>query len=723
MEEYTIEIGTILKNTQTETRYRIISLVDEFVIVCQMDTTITNVFELSINYVYTQIEEGNYTVENERPLYVDVSKLSHAAFNKYNLYMKILNAFIHRYGPYYESLMSRNKNFNVYHDLNRTEISSKTFWKIVRQYLQSGFNQYSVIDKREISHKNEDPYQYIEKTGRKNTFGPEGIVINDEIKKQFDESVELYKSGRQKSIQTVYDKMIAKYYCEIINDGTRVRKVPLPMSQRPTYNQLYYYLSKHITPEEKIMIKTSRQEYRNNNRLLDGDSLMNVNGPGYLVEMDTVETNVSLVSEIDDTVSIGRANVYAMIDVYTRVILAISVGIENNSTQGFINTMINLGEDKVDYCKRFGITITKEQWPSNIIPINMRFDRGADYKSQKVKQILNELGISRNLVPGASGSLKGIIEQTFHQLDRSYASQMEGLGYIVQRHDSKHHEQAALTIKDFTKLVINFVIAHNAKYMKSYDLDLDMMKNKIEPSPITLWNYGNEVYGNLRPITKNIAKQYAYSLMTDIKGAKLGREGIIVDGLIYANPSDTFLQNERIKLGNKKDKFICRMDLQNVGKIYYLRNNEIETATLSKKNKSHIYDGMSRKEYLAIKDYKKYIDWKNKQQEQETRSNLYIENEAVIDEAVAKRKGKAKATKKPDMDARRETKELLAKENDIMARLVTEDNLQDDYEDNIVLDEDVIDIDESDETTIVDEPKERLTPQEALARYRAMQEW
>ena len=55
-----------------------------------------------------------------------------------------------------------------------------------------------------------------------------------------------------------------KYYSEtkIINGATTVGL--MPESQRPTYNQFYYYCSKHITEQEKDLIKTSAAEQRNN---------------------------------------------------------------------------------------------------------------------------------------------------------------------------------------------------------------------------------------------------------------------------------------------------------------------------------------------------------------------------------------------------------------------------------------------------------------------------
>lgn len=136
---------------------------------------------------------------------------------------------------------------------------------------------------------------------------------------------------------------------EII-DGVATRLL-LPECQRPTYKQFYYYAQKHLTKEEKDLIKTSAAEQRNNKRLLISDSLKDVYGPADMVEIDACEADVSLVSELDPDQAIGRPIVYFMIDVYSRIILAVSVAFDNNSILGITNLFLNLADDKQEYCK------------------------------------------------------------------------------------------------------------------------------------------------------------------------------------------------------------------------------------------------------------------------------------------------------------------------------------------------------------------------------------
>lgn len=105
------------------------------------------------------------------------------------------------------------------------------------------------------------------------------------------------------------------------------------------------YIRNNTSTKERSICKTSKREYRNNERMLRADNLCNVQGPGDLFEMDEVEMDVSIVSEADQTKVIGRPIVHAMVDVYSRMIAAVSVSLENNSVLGFTNCLLNLGED------------------------------------------------------------------------------------------------------------------------------------------------------------------------------------------------------------------------------------------------------------------------------------------------------------------------------------------------------------------------------------------
>ena len=58
------------------------------------------------------------------------------------------------------------------------------------------------------------------------------------------------------------------------------------------------------------------------------------------------------------------------------MIVGIYVGIENPSWASAMMAVVNLVEDKVEFCKRFGIDIDEAAWPIPGLPDMLLSDRG-----------------------------------------------------------------------------------------------------------------------------------------------------------------------------------------------------------------------------------------------------------------------------------------------------------------------------------------------------------
>ena len=101
---------------------------------------------------------------------------------------------------------------------------------------------------------------------------------------------------------------------------------------------------------------------------------------------------------------------------------------------------------------------------------------------------------------------------------------------------------------------------------------------KVKPIPANLWEYGLRHCATPRPIPSK--EQYLFNLMIPIK-AKVSRRGISYKSLWYLNAGDKALAREMFDAGQKKITFEARMDMRDVGAIYYLRDNQLMTATLN----------------------------------------------------------------------------------------------------------------------------------------------
>lgn len=467
----------------------------------------------------------------------------------------------------------------------------------------------AIVDGRSLRSGKRNPYKYSKKTGHPtmNALG-KGVPLTDEIRTYFDEAIKDFLIGRAKTKKDAYMTMIEKHFINEEEIPTGIRVSVLPDNLRPTLKQFLNYTRVRVPQEEIDKAKTSAREQRNNKRLLLSDNLQGVMGPGDLWEVDECEIDLSLVSVENPSVTVGRPIVYVMIDVYTRMIVAYSVAFDNNSVLGITNCFLNLLDDKQELCNRFGIQIGADEWPSKILPLRLRSDYGAEYISHAMDTICCKLGVAKELVSPATGSLKGQVEQVFHQIHAAQNSLLEGKGLIEKRHDSNHHQEAALNIQEFEAVLLTYIVGHNRKYMEKYPLTKDMRQQNVEPRPIDLWKYGVSLNGSPRPITNEV--MFRHSLLLPVK-ASVGRAGITFKGLFYINLQDEALLRDMYLAsthGKKKLESAC-IDPRNISHLYYIREGKLMTASLNyKKTGMKEYEGMTLSEYNALHNKKKDDD-------------------------------------------------------------------------------------------------------------------
>ena len=664
-----IKIGSVFKSKETGKEYRLLNILNGICIIIEMNKGSLNLSFPSFSSVLDLVENKEFLIEDEEKIIFDISTLSEKEKEEFEQRKKAMQEVVRLYGPTFAELVSKKPKPEIKKMISDNNWDKSTFWRICSRYFESGFQDYSLINSKKVKLLKKNKYNYKIKTGKPAQYLESGTIITEEIESYFNDALNDYKSGRAKTMRSAYDKMNYLHFSkiELINGAQTL--VLLSEAERPTIKQFRYYVNKHMTAEEKDKIKTSAQEQRNNKRLLLSDSLNGVMGPGDLIEIDAVEADVSLVSSTNKNQSIGRPIVYFMVDVYTRCIIAMSVAFDNNSVLALTNLFLNLSDDKKEYCGRYGINLeNSEIWPSNFIPNRIRLDRGSDFKSKEFDRICVALGIEKQLVSGGSGSLKGTVEQSFHQMHSRQNVHLENYGLIEKRHDSKHHKESTLTIYDYTKMVINFVLFHNQQYDKDYKVTKEMIEKQIEPIPAILFKYGVNKYGHPRPIANK--EQYLYDLLTPVK-ASISRRGISYRGLYYLPDNDVNLTHKMFEAGTKKIPFEVRIDKRNVDAVYYKDGNRLIKASLNRQITGNSdYEGLTWKEYEDYKANKGLMDAKGKVHNEQLSSYLYSVNESIVDNA---KKDSYSKTKEISPN-REEQKQLVSKQNSIVDRLDSLEN-------------------------------------------------
>src|SRR5699024_11268974 len=95
-----------------------------------------------------------------------------------------------------------------------------------------------------------------------------------------------------------------------------------------TYYKFYYWFKKLEHPKKYIQFRKSTKEYELKHRPMLANSKSETNGPGTRFQIDATIADIYLVSSLDVNKVIGRPVIYAVLDVYSRIITGLYVGLE-----------------------------------------------------------------------------------------------------------------------------------------------------------------------------------------------------------------------------------------------------------------------------------------------------------------------------------------------------------------------------------------------------------
>lgn len=676
MENSAIATGTILFDTETNKRYRVISIVANECVVCEIGISKLRFSSLSLQTLSSLEADDRLKIINEEPVFVDIDSLEGCVRENFLKKKAAINEFNAFYGPDYLDLVyKKGKKIDSKAVMKKCGVSSTVYYETLLAYFQGGCTDYSLIDKRHFGNTTNKTMEYNKKVGAPSSkygYGA-GVKVTDDIRKIFDEGVGIYKSKRSESLSSVYKKIVKKYYRKTILVNGKMTYDYLPESEIPSFRQFYYYFRKKLSPQDMKIIKTSEMEVRNNNRILDGSANFGVFGPGYMLEIDETEVDCCLVSSFDRSKVVSRPILYVAIDVYSRMIVGISVAFDNNSFLGITNLLMSFTDNKADFCRKYGFPIgdimdIDKIWPSNFLPANIRVDMGSEYTSMEMSRICNELGITLNIVSPGTGSLKGIVENVFKVFHSQINSSVEGNGLITKRHDSDHREKAVLTIEEYIKMVVAFVIGHNQKMMKGFKLTKEMVAEGIEPVPARIWEYGMANAVRPRPVKSKL--QYLYALMKKVH-ARYDKRGICFKNLYYIDYSDSKLEAKMFKTGAKKVKIEIRYDPREIDHIYYVSDNVIHCASFRTSDvEAQSLEGMSEFEYNVFLENKKKLLTKADYHNLKIDAYISEHNESVVAGALAaaKQEGVTEKDSSHINEHRAVEKQRVSKENKMSNR-------------------------------------------------------
>ncbi|MCB7319891.1 integrase catalytic domain-containing protein [Lacrimispora sp. 210928-DFI.3.58] len=660
--QYNINMNHIVRID--EVLYRVIDIRQESITIINIEASKLDIYLLPINFLFLLLENGKAMVVDEyQERAQPMELLSDLDKEKMSIKQQALERCIISIYPYFEELQNGGCRQQVENLMKELSISKTTAYRLIRRYLQSGREMESLIDQRK-GWQNREKSENSCVCGAYFKDGSKSKVQNTpELYTIYDVYLQIYKKQAMygMTIKGCYIRMLSEQF-SIIDNSDGVTKRLVDKTERPSYERFKYYVLKQLGKEKLDMLRMGAREFKNNNRLLPGNTKQG-SYPGKMIEIDEVEMDLALVSASDMFQNVGRAIMYCAVDVFSHCIVALNVAFENNSYEGFTGLMETLLYDHNVQTESYGVHIPAETFPSRFLPAAVRCDHGSEYVSKEFERAMRELNIEISLVPPGMGSMKPLVEQSFHQFQEKLRTGVIGNGVILKRVDSKHYDQSVLTIYDIRKIAYLYVEYHNTRLMENYPYTKDMVENGIQPSPASIWNYGMRNYTKPRTITEMNVDKYRYALLCGDRRFTIGFRGIRFKNLYYYKRIE-WLDELMYNTGKKQEEIQgIRYDPRSINSIYYMRNGMLETIPLSEfRGENDSFKGMSWKELDEWQKKKTAMVDQYRESDLNKQIELHDEMRAVVEDAKAAQ-GVGKHKKKGIRDARRQERSRVKSED------------------------------------------------------------
>ena len=494
----------------------------------------------------------------------DENILSKKDLEKREYYWQIVDKYW-RYNKH--ELLTDGKRRKLYKTISvEYKLSESTVKRIFSRFFERGMNKNSLLTQYSNSGgKGKEKLLKKSKIGKPKKFSEnEGINITDDIKILFQQCIDkYYYNEKNNSIKEVYTAILRDFFSYKYYENDELKYRLFEEDKLPSYGQFYYWFKKYYNQTKDIITRQSVKEFELKNRPILSNSTLETMGPGTRFQVDATIADIYLVSKLDRDRIIGRPIVYAIIDVFSRMVTGIYVGLEGPSWTGAMMALDNMVADKVEFCKKYGIVIEEYQWPAHHLPQIIIADRG-EFEGYSVEGLINNLGIVIENTPPFRGDLKGIVERNFNTVNTKIKHKTPGaiMKEYRKRGDRDYRLDATLTLEEFTKIYIRLIIQHNNTIIEKYPMEKDMIAEEIAPIPIKLWQWGiKNKKGSLRVIDREIMR---LNVMPKAK-ANVSRNGIRFKGLFYSSQKAI---KEQWFIKNKIRSVNIIYDPRNVNYIY-----------------------------------------------------------------------------------------------------------------------------------------------------------
>ena len=407
------------------------------------------------------------------------------------------------------------------------EVSINKILRLLRRYWQRGQTINALVpdyensggkgQKRAIGDKKIGRPRIYESNGGKN--------VTEQVELYFKKAIEEYLVPvKKQSINETYlrfKSVFSKHFHQV------------QTSDIPTYAQFYYFYNTRYRNKNNSKEILTNQKTLKDHKPLTSTATKQANGPGARYEIDSTVADIYLVSSRDPSQIIGRPTVYLAIDVFSRMITGLYVGMENSSFNTAIQCLSVAIQDKVTFCQSYGLQIQPEDWPIYGLPSAILADRG-ELIGYQIELLEKNFSVRIENAPPYRSDAKGIVERAFGIIQSRFKS-YDNIGVVSGFKEKKkgghdYRLEACLTLEEFRKIILSCVLLrNNFDILTKYDRSADMPTN-LPSIPLKLWQWGLQ---HRTGMLRQVDNKSLYVGLLPRTDASLSDKGLKVKGLLY----------------------------------------------------------------------------------------------------------------------------------------------------------------------------------------------
>src|SRR5258707_1879465 len=383
----------------------------------------------------------------------------------------IVTAVLEQYGERIFHYYSRKSELRKI--LKEMGCSRSRFFRMLRRFLQRGqiknalFPLYDNCGWRD-RHGAQQIAKNLKKLGRPSKLATasgqsRGVNITKETLQLFKVGIKLfYETRNRPRLSFAFQQTLKRFFNQGYKENRNGVLVPImpPAEDLPTLHQFKYWYQKEREPRRSQIARDGLAKHNLRARAKLGNSTQLAFGPGSMYQIDATIGDVYLVSSLNRNWIIGRPVIYFIIDLFSRLIVGLSVALEGPSWVGAMLALENAVTDKVAFCAEYDISIEAADWPIKHLPEGIMADRG-EFEGYNADQLVNAFGINVYNTAPYRADLKGVVEQHFDRSNEKVIHWMPGRVRKRERGDRDYRLDATLDLKEFRKIVILATLDHN----------------------------------------------------------------------------------------------------------------------------------------------------------------------------------------------------------------------------------------------------------------------